>query len=139
MRGGASLFPGGLNLALFIPSPISSVLVRPALLPDREKEELGELWCWKEVPEGDEVEEAWSRGEAAAAAAVLVSVYSGRSPNRSKTRHLHKEEGPRDRDQDQASEAAPGLLGHCVETREHSDQELRHREAQQLDCGLWKT
>lgn len=57
-----------------------------------------------------------------------------------KTVHLHKEEKKneevdqdRDQDQDQTSAAAPGLLRHCVETREHSEEELRQREAQQLD------
>ncbi|XP_040912585.1 myosin light chain kinase, smooth muscle isoform X2 [Toxotes jaculatrix] len=52
--------------------------------------------------------------------------------------HLHKEEKKKEEeegDQDSpAAAAAPrGLLRHCVETRECGEEELRQREAQQLD------
>lgn len=46
--------------------------------------------------------------------------------------HLHKEE-KKEGDQDSLTTAPRGLLKRCVDTREHGEEELRQREAQQLD------
>ncbi|XP_047198478.1 myosin light chain kinase, smooth muscle [Hippoglossus stenolepis] len=48
--------------------------------------------------------------------------------------HLHKEENKKkEADQDRPATAPRGLLRHCVDTRERGEEELRQREAQQLD------
>ncbi len=49
--------------------------------------------------------------------------------------HLHKEEKKKEGDQDSptATAAPRGLLKRCVDTRERGEEELRQREAQQLD------